>query len=104
MTAVRGGQSRSLIVVGPPGIGKSWLCRRACRLADGFTVVGTRGVESEVQLGYGGLFDVLSPLLPGRLDRLLAPRGQALRGALKVTEAAVVDPFAVAVATLICSP
>ena len=87
--------TRSLVVAGPPGMGKSWLCRQACRLAHDFTVVGTRGVESEVHLGYSGLFDVLSPLLPGRLERLLAPRGEALRGALKVVEAASpkrVDP------------
>ena len=100
MVAVRGGESRSLVVVGPAGIGKSWLCRHAAVLADGFTVVGTRGVENEVHLGYGGLFDVLSPLLAGRVDRLLSPRRDALRGALRIAAAPTVDPFAVAVATL----
>ncbi len=69
-------------------------------LAEGFAVVQTRGVESEAHLGYGGLFDVLSPLLDGRVDRLLTPRCDALRGALRIAEAPVVDPFAVAVATL----
>ncbi len=98
--SVREGESRSLVVVGPAGIGKSWLCRQATALAEGFTVVQTRGVESEVHLGYGGLFDVLSPLLAGRVDRLLAPRCDALRGALRIAEAPFVDPFAVAVATL----
>ena len=39
MVAVREGQSRSLLVVGPAGIGKSWLCRQASVLAEGFTVV-----------------------------------------------------------------
>ena len=43
---------------------------------------------------------MLSPLLDGRLDRLLAARGDALRGALRIAEAPVVDPFAVAVASL----
>ena len=100
MASVRGGCSRALVVVGPPGIGKSWLCRRASELADGFTVVGTRGIESEIHLDYGGLFDVLSPLMDGRLERLLAARGDALRGALRIAEAPVVDPFAVAVASL----
>jgi hypothetical protein len=98
--AVRAGRSQSLVVVGPPGIGKSWVCRRASALAEGFTVVGTRGVESEAHLGYGGLFDVLSPLLAGRLDRLLVARADALRGALRIAHAAAVDPFAVAVASL----
>ena len=98
--SVRGGRSRSLVVVGPAGIGKSWLCRRASELAEGFAVVATRGVETETHLGYGGLFDVLSPLLAGRLDRLLAARAEALRGALRIARAGVVDPFAVAVASL----
>ena len=100
VVAVRGGQSRSLVIVGPAGIGKSWLCRRASESADGFTVVTTCGVGSESHLGYSGLFDLLSPLLPGRLNRLLAARADALRGALRVAEVGVVDPFAVAVASL----
>jgi hypothetical protein len=100
VVAVRGGRSRSLVVVGPAGIGKTWLCRRASELAEGFTVVATRGIESEAHLGYGGLFDVLSPLLDGRLDRLPAARGDALRGALRIAESQGADPFAVAVATL----
>ncbi len=69
-------------------------------LAEGFTVARTRGLESESHLGYGGLFDVLSPLLEGRLERLLVARGDALRGALQIAPSHGVDPFAVAVATL----
>src|SRR4051794_14678265 len=97
---VRAGRSRSLVVVGPAGIGKSWLCERACALAEGFTVAQTRGAESEAHLGYGGLFDVLTPLLDGRVDRLLPARAEALRGALRIAATPNVDPFAVAVACL----
>ncbi len=100
MSGVRAGRSHSLVVLGPAGIGKSWLCGRACALADGFTVVRTRGTESEAHLGYGGLFDVLSPLLEGRVERLLSARGDALRGALRMASPEVVDPFAVALASL----
>src|SRR3954464_2440429 len=98
--SVRGGCSRSLVLVGPAGIGKSWLCQTASGLAEGFTVTLTRGLESETHLGYGGLFDVLTPLLDGRLERLLPARGAALRGALRIAVAPAVDPFAVAVASL----
>ena len=88
------------MIVGPAGIGKSWLCQRASALAEGFVVVRTRGTESEAHLGYGGLVDVLSPVLAGRLDRLLPARNDALRGALRISAAPVVDPLAVAVASL----
>jgi hypothetical protein len=64
---VGAGRSCSLVIAGPAGIGKSWLCRRASELAHGFAVVETRGIESEAHLGYSGLFDVLSPFLAGRL-------------------------------------
>ena len=87
-------------VVGPAGIGKSWLCRQAAALADGFTVVRTRGLESEAHFGHCGLFDVLSPLVEGHLERLLPARGEALRGALRMASTPVDDPFAVAVASL----
>ena len=97
---VRDGRSRSLVLVGPAGIGKSWLCRRTCALATGFTVVHTRGLESEAHLGYCGLFDVLSPLVEDRLERLHPARSEALRGALQIAAAPVVDSFAVAVASL----
>src|SRR4051794_35680794 len=100
VTDVRDGRSRSLVLVGPAGIGKSWLCRQARTLAAEFTVVQTRGLESEAHLGYCGLFDVFSPLLDTHLDRLPSARRDALRGALRLAPASVVDPFAVAVASL----
>src|SRR4051794_14096765 len=100
VVAVRGGRSRALVIHGPPGIGKSWLCRRAATLAKGFTVVATRGVDSETDLGYCGLFDLLGPLLGPHLDRLPAARAGRLRGALRLDEVRAVDQFAVAVATM----
>ena len=98
--AAGGGRSGGLVLVGEPGTGKSWLCERAVERARGFRVVMTRGVRSESQLGYAGLFDVLSPLLQDGLDGLAPPRAQALRVALRLEGPAVVDPLAVAVACL----
>ena len=60
----------------------------------------TRGVRSESQLGYAGLFDILSPLLEDALDALAPPRAHALRVALRLEGPAEVDPLAVAVACL----
>ena len=100
VAAVRAGRSRSLVVVGPAGIGKSWLCRRASELAEGFTVVRTRGLRERGASRLQRLFDVLSPLLAGRLDRLLAARADALRARCGSRSAGASIPFAVAVASL----
>ena len=98
--AAGAGRSGGLVLVGEPGAGKSWLCEQAVERARGFRVVATRGVRSESQLGYAGLFDVLSPLLEGNLDGLAPPRAHALRVALRLEGPAIVDPLAVAVACL----
>jgi len=96
----RGSRSSALVVVGDAGVGKSWLCERAVERAQGFRAVVTRGVRSESQLGYAGLFDVLSPLLEAALGALAPARAHALRVALRLEDPAEVDPLAVAVGCL----
>ena len=82
LTSARGGRSGVLVLVGEPGVGKTWLCDRTAERADGFRILRTRGIEPEQHLGYAGLLDVVSPLLPGALDALApAPRGRAARSA-----------------------
>jgi hypothetical protein len=70
-----------LLLRGEPGIGKTALLSYAAAQAQGFTVVQTRGVESEAELAFAGLADLTRPLLyylPG-LPRVQAA---ALKGAL----------------------
>src|SRR3954451_4128570 len=98
--AVRAGRSHSLVVLGPVGIGKSWLCRRASALAAGFTIVITCGTEAEAHLVYCGLFDVLSPLVDGGLARLPTASADALCGPLRTAPSAVMAPSSVAAASL----
>jgi DNA-binding CsgD family transcriptional regulator len=100
LTSARGGRSGVLVLVGEPGVGKTWLCDRTAERADGFRILRTRGIEPEQHLGYAGLLDVISPLLPGALDALAPPRADALRGALRLGEATAQDPLAVAAACL----
>ena len=100
MAAVRAGRSRSLVVVGPAGIGKSWLCRLLPRVGRGVHRVATRGVETRDPSGLRRLVRCALAVAGGRLERLVPARAGALRGALRLAEAGVVDPFAVAVATL----
>ena len=52
----RSQQSGALVLVGAPGIGKSALCGWAIARADGMRVLRVRGVESEVDLRFAGLW------------------------------------------------
>lgn len=100
LAGVRKEQAESMLLRGSPGIGKTCLLEHAARLAagGGFTVLRTRGAESESELAFAGISDLLRPVL-GLLDSLPEPQAQALRGALRLTDS-VAEPFAVAAATL----
>src|ERR1700737_4186375 len=53
--AVRSGLSRSLVIVGEAGIGKTSLLRYAGTAACGLRTVSIAGVESELRLGFAAL-------------------------------------------------
>jgi predicted ATP-dependent serine protease len=72
LDAVRGGQSRVLVVSGEPGVGKTALLESAIRSASGFRVMRAVGVESEMELAFAALQQLCAPLLD-RLARLPAP-------------------------------
>ncbi len=97
----RTGSSAVLVVGGEPGIGKTALLEQAkarAREAD-MTVIAARGVESEAQVPFGGLLELLRPVL-GALERLPEPQASALRGALALGPARPTDRFAIGAATL----
>jgi DNA-binding CsgD family transcriptional regulator len=75
------GQSAVLVVRGEAGVGKSALLEDAREQAAGMTVLSGSGVESETQLPYAGLHQLLRPVLD-HLDALPDPQARALRGAL----------------------
>jgi predicted ATPase len=77
----RHGASAALVIRGDPGIGKSALLEDTVAAADGMTVLRVRGVESESELSFAGLADLLAPVV-GQLDALPAPQRAALAGAL----------------------
>ena len=52
LEAVRGGQSRVLVVCGEPGVGKTALLEFAIGSASGFRVARAVGVESEMELAF----------------------------------------------------
>jgi len=97
--AVRAGESRALLIEGPPGIGKSTLLAEAVAQAGDLRVLRAQGFESEREIPYAGLFELLLPILD-LAEGLPDSQRQALHGALAIEAAPPRDRFAVPVAVL----
>jgi DNA-binding CsgD family transcriptional regulator len=95
----RDGTSGVLALRGEPGIGKTALLEHAATVAGAATVLRARGVESEVQVAFGGLHELLRPVL-GELGRLPGPQRAALEAALGLAPAGAAEPHLVGAATL----
>src|SRR6266545_3076556 len=87
LATARTGQSSALIVLGEPGVGKSALLEYAASEARDMHVLRARGMESESELAFSGLSDLLRPLLPA-LPRIPAPQAAALQAALGLARGA----------------
>ena len=99
LTEARDGRSGVVALVGEAGIGKTSLLEYAVDEAVGMQILRARGVESESEVPFAGLAELLRPALPA-LDRIPAPQAQALSGALALAPATAQDRFAVGAATL----
>src|SRR5246500_1746490 len=97
--AVLAGASRVLVVHGEPGVGKSALLDYLSGRAAGCRVARATGVESEMELAFAGLHQLLSPMLD-RIDRLPGPQREALRTAFGLRAGPVPDRFLVGLAVL----
>jgi len=95
----RSGVSAALIVCGDPGIGKTALLDEVAATAAGFTVLRARPLQTESELPFAGLADLLRPLLP-LLDRIPEPQAAVLSGALALGPPTPGDRFAAAAATI----
>src|ERR1700734_599279 len=96
---IRAGASRSLVVRGDPGIGKSALLDYAAAAAAGARVIRGTGVESEMEIAFAALQQACAPLLK-HLDQLPAPRADALRVAFGLSRADPPDRFLVGLGVL----
>jgi DNA-binding CsgD family transcriptional regulator len=96
---VRAGGSRVLVVRGEPGVGKSALLDYLAGRAVGCRVVRAAGVESEMELAFAGLHQLLTPVLD-RAGRLPGPQRDALRTAFGLSAGPVPDRFLVGLAVL----
>ena len=95
----RDGESGVLVLRGEPGIGKTALLEHAAASAGAATVLRVRGVESEVEVAFGGLHELLRPVLDER-ERLPPPQRVALERALGLVAGAGPEPQLVGAATL----
>ena len=97
--AARAGRSGALLIRGAPGLGKSSLLASARDNATGMQVLQARGVESETELAFSGLHELLHHNLLQLAD-LPAPQAKALQAAFGMAEGARPDPFHIALAAL----
>ena len=101
MVRAQAGASATLALAGEPGIGKTALLDYAAgQAADaGLRVLRARGIESEAQIPFGSLLELLRPAL-GLLAQMPQPQAIALEGALALRPGPALERFAVGAATL----
>jgi len=97
--AVRSGESRSLVVRGDPGVGKTVLLGYMARQARGCRVARAVGVQTEMELAFAGLHQLCAPML-NRAEHLPVPQREALRIAFGLSAGPPADRFLIGLAML----
>ncbi len=98
-TAIRRGESRSLVLRGEAGIGKTALLDYLVASVPDLAVVRAVGVESEMELAYASLHQLCGPLFD-RLERLPEPQRQAVEIVFGMSFGNAPDRFLVGLAVL----
>jgi DNA-binding CsgD family transcriptional regulator len=99
VSAVRRGESRSLVLRGEAGIGKTALLQYLIGSASDLTVVRAVGVESDMELAFASLHQLCGPLLD-RLERLPTPQRQTMEVVFGLSDGGAPDRFLVGLAVL----
>src|SRR4051812_44481455 len=99
LSAIRRGESRSLVLRGEAGIGKTALVDHMIAAAEDLTVIRAAGVESDMELTYASLHQLCGQLLD-RLERLPAPQREAMEIVFGLRTGGVPDRFLVGLAVL----
>lgn len=98
LDAAKRGDSSALLIRGQPGVGKSALLRYALERATGMATVVVRGIESESELPFAGLADLVRPLRHA-LAGIPPVQSAVLSGAVALGPPVSGDRFAVYAAT-----
>ena len=99
LEAVRSGLSGALVVRGEAGVGKTALLDATVAAAGDLRVLRLVGIESEMELGYAGLHQLVHPF-EDELEALPTRRARRARVAFGLEEAASVDRLLVSLGTL----
>ncbi|MCQ4207702.1 LuxR family transcriptional regulator [Streptomyces longispororuber] len=99
VATVQAGHSAVLVLRGEVGIGKTALLDHVSAGADGCRTARAVGIESEMELAFGGLHQLCAPFLD-RLGSLPPPQRDALGTAFGLTAGSPPDRFLVGLAVL----
>jgi DNA-binding CsgD family transcriptional regulator len=99
IAALRAGESRTLLIHGEAGIGKTALLNYAVESAADMRVLQAAGVESEMELAFASLHQLCAPLLEA-VEQLPPPQRGALEVAFGRTAGPAPDRFLVGLAVL----
>src|SRR3954462_279456 len=95
----RASHSGVLVMRGEPGLGKSALLEEAAQRAVGFRGLRAVGIESESELAFAALHQLLRPVFE-LIDRLPDPQAAPLRGAFGLPDEGTHNRFVLSVAVL----
>ena len=99
LAAIRGGESRTLLLRGEAGVGKTALLDYLVEAAPDLQVFRAAGVESEMELAFASLHQLCAPMLD-RVERLPAPQREALQIVFGLSAGRRPDRFLVGLAVL----
>jgi hypothetical protein len=99
LDALRDGRGGAILLRGMAGIGKSALLAAARERAPEMTVMSVAGHETEADLPFSGLGELLGPVL-AHVDAIPVPQAVAVRGALALEPPVPGDRYAVCAGAL----
>jgi len=99
LAAVQRGESRTLLLAGEAGVGKTALLEHLVGAAPDLEVLRASGVESEMELAFASLQQLCAPMLD-RIGALPSPQRRAVEVAFGLSEGAAPDRFLVGLAVL----